>query len=121
MGKRRFDTRARYVRHRRARKKISGTESRPRLCVFRSNRQIYAQVVDDTNGHTLVAASSLESDVDLGKDGGKIGTATAVGKVVAERAIVAGVKQVVFDRGGYKFHGRVRALADAARKGGLKF
>ena len=112
----------RIARHRRVRKKVSGTNQQPRLCVFRSLRQIYAQVIDDTKGNTLVAASSLEA---AGEDGGKVrpktAVSTAVGKLVAERALAKGITQVVFDRGGYKYHGRVKALADAAREGGLQF
>ncbi|MBM3536740.1 MAG: 50S ribosomal protein L18 [Alphaproteobacteria bacterium] len=95
---------------------------RPRLSIFRSSKHIYAQVIDDAKGVTLAAASSL--DPDLRKDmktGADIGAAKAVGKLVAERATKAGVKEVVFDRGGYMFHGRVKALADAAREGGLSF
>jgi large subunit ribosomal protein L18 len=95
---------------------------RPRLTVFRSSRHIYAQIIDDAAGRTLAAASTLDSGVknDL-KSGADIGAATAVGKLIAERAKAAGVAQVVFDRGGYIFHGRVKALADAAREGGLDF
>lgn len=109
------------MRHRRARKKVSGTESRPRLCVFRSHRQIYAQVIDDKRGHTVAAASSRDVPASGGGDTGKLAAAAAVGAAVAERALGAGVQQVVFDRGGYKYHGRVRALANAARAGGLSF
>jgi large subunit ribosomal protein L18 len=95
---------------------------RPRLSVFRSSKHIYAQVIDDTNGMTLVAASSIEKDMRGGlKTGASIDAAKAVGKLVAERAVAKGVKDVVFDRGGYLYHGRVKALADAAREGGLSF
>lgn len=112
----------RQVRHRRVRKKVSGTPGQPRLCVFRSLRAIYAQVIDDATGRTLVAASSLESgDAKTGQARPKTSASTAVGKVVAERAAAQGITQVVFDRGGYKYHGRVKALAEAAREGGLKF
>ncbi len=112
----------RQVRHRRVRKKVSGTPGQPRLCVFRSLRAIYAQVIDDATGRTLVAASSLESgDAKTGQARPKTAASTAVGKVVAERAAAQGITQVVFDRGGYKYHGRVKALAEAAREGGLKF
>ena len=109
----------RIVRHRRVRNKVNGTGARPRLCVFRSLRAIYAQVIDDDRGHTLAYASSQE----LGGDdaGNKTAASAAVGKMVAERARAAGVTAVVFDRGGYQFHGRVKALADAAREGGLVF
>jgi large subunit ribosomal protein L18 len=113
---------ARRRRHRRIRAKISGTAERPRLNVFRSSGNIYAQVINDEVGHTLVSASTLEGELapELeGKD--KKGQAAVVGKVVAERAVQAGIKEVVFDRGGYPYHGRVKALANAAREGGLKF
>jgi large subunit ribosomal protein L18 len=95
---------------------------RARLSVFRSSKHIYAQVIDDTKGETLVAASSLEKEMRTGlKTGANIEAAKAVGKLVAERAAAKGVKDVVFDRGGYLYHGRVKALAEAAREGGLKF
>jgi large subunit ribosomal protein L18 len=112
-------TAARLRRHRRVRKKIRGSAQRPRLAVFRSNRYIYAQVIDDAQGHTLAQASSRELADDDATP--KTAASVAVGKMVAERAIAAGVTSVVFDRGGYQFHGRVKALADAAREGGLKF
>ncbi|MSR44942.1 MAG: 50S ribosomal protein L18 [Phycisphaerales bacterium] len=102
------------------RKTLRGTPTRPRLAVFRSPRHIYVQVIDDLAGRTLASASSL--DVDLAKQtGGNAGAAAVVGKAVAERAIKAGVGEVVFDRGGYLYHGRVKALAEAARTAGLKF
>lgn len=113
---------ARQHRHRRVRKRVEGTTERPRLCVFRSSQHIYVQVVDDSQGHTLAAASTLDAAIrpDLvGK--AKADQAKAVGKLIAERAAEAGIKQVVFDRGGYQYHGRVKALADAAREGGLDF
>jgi large subunit ribosomal protein L18 len=110
---------SRTRRHRRVRKKISGTTARPRLAVYRSNKYIYAQVIDDTLGTTLAAASSKESDV-AGKNL-NIETATEVGKLVADRAKSAGVTAVVFDRGGFPFHGRIKALADSAREAGLEF
>jgi len=95
---------------------------RPRLSIFRSSKHIYAQVIDDTKGITVAAASSLDPDLRKEiKTGADVGAAKAVGKLVAERAVKAGIKQVVFDRGGYIFHGRVKALADAAREGGLDF
>ena len=95
---------------------------RPRLSVFRSSKQIYAQIIDDANGYTLVSASTIEKDVKGNlKTGADTAAAAAVGKLVAERASAAGIKQVVFDRGGYQYHGRVKALADAAREGGLEF
>ena len=112
----------RVVRHLRVRKKVVGTQERPRLCVFRSMRHIYAQVIDDASGHTLVAASSLESMP--GKSAAtqsKVAISGDVGKLVAERALSKGIIQVTFDRGGYKYHGRVKALAEASREGGLKF
>jgi len=95
---------------------------RPRLSVFRSSKQIYAQIIDDGKGHTIASASTIEGDLKSGlKTGADVAAAAAVGKLVAERAIAAGVKEVVFDRGGYQYHGRVKALADAAREGGLEF
>lgn len=110
---------ARTRRHKRVRKYLVGTTARPRLAVYRSNRYIYAQVIDDANGHTVAAASSQEKD--LRSKTLSVDTASEVGKLVAERAKTAGVSSVVFDRGGYKFHGRVKALADAAREAGLEF
>lgn len=113
---------ARLIRHYRVRKSISGTVERPRLCVYRSNKHIVAQVIDDNSGHTLVAASSLEKAIrEELKYGGNIAAAKAIGTLVAKRAIEQGINMVVFDRGGYLYHGRVAALADAAREGGLKF
>jgi large subunit ribosomal protein L18 len=112
----------RLVRHIRVRKKVKGSPVRPRLCVFRSLRQIYAQVIDDTNGRTLVAAASIEAVAVQGaKDVRKLAVSQAVGKLVAERALAKGISKVVFDRGGYKYHGRVKALAEASREGGLIF
>jgi len=109
-----------HKRHQRVRVGISGTPERPRLNVFRSLSHIYVQVIDDTIGHTLVAASSLE--VDVREAGGKKkDQARQVGKLLALRALEHGIRQVVFDRGGYRYHGRVKALAEAAREGGLKF
>lgn len=112
--------RPRWIRHRRVRQRVRGVSERPRLSVFRSNKQIYAQVIDDEAGHTLAAASSV-SLANNGLAEGKIDAASAVGAAVAQGAIKAGVKQVVFDRGGYKYHGRVKALAEAARSEGLEF
>lgn len=109
---------ARLRRHRRVRKNVRGTEQRPRLAVFRSNRHIVAQVIDDVAGRTLAAASSHESDID---GGATVAAASEVGTKLAERAKAAGVDAVVFDRGGNVYHGRVAALADAARKAGLEF
>lgn len=110
---------ARIRRHKRVRKNLSGTSNCPRLCVFRSAKHIYAQVIDDVAGKTLVAASSLEGGFE--GNGGNKEAANKVGKMVAEKAIAAGIKKVVFDRGGYIYHGRVASLADGAREGGLKF
>jgi large subunit ribosomal protein L18 len=108
--------------HKRIRKNLSGTDSRPRLCVFRSNKHIYAQIVDDTRGTTITAASTLDVDTKSQvKNGGNIAAAKAVGKMVAQRALEKGINAVLFDRGGYIYHGRVKALADAAREAGLKF
>ena len=107
-------------RHNRVRKKITGTAQRPRLAVYRSNRHIVAQVIDDTTGHTLAAASSLETDL-RGGPTGNVAVATQVGERVAERAKAAGIDQVVFDRGGFLYHGRVAAVAEAARAAGLEF
>lgn len=111
---------ARKRRHQRLRRRIEGTPERPRLSVFRSNVHIYAQVIDDTQGHTLVAASTLESDLSPSDTDGKVGVAEQVGRRVAERATEAGVAQVVFDRGGFTYQGRVKAVADGAREGGLQ-
>ena len=105
--------------HARIRKKLKGTPERPRLAVFRSVAHIYAQVIDDQQGHTLVAASTTEKDL-RGK-GGNVDGAKLIGKAVAERAKEKGISKVVFDRGGYLYHGRVKALADAARAAGLEF
>ena len=104
--------------HKRIRKKVTGTGERPRLAVFRSLNHIYAQVIDDVAGKTLVSASSREKDLQI-KTGGNIEAAAKVGKAVAERALQAGISSVVFDRGGYVYHGRVKALTDAARSAGL--
>jgi large subunit ribosomal protein L18 len=110
---------ARIRRHRRVRKKIRGTPERPRLAVFRSARHIYAQVIDDTHGRTLAAASTTESGLRSGRTGA-VDAAKAVGKLVGERAKSAGISSVVFDRGGFKFHGRVAGLAEGAREAGLE-
>ena len=104
--------------HKRIRSRVSGTQERPRLAVFRSVKHIYAQVIDDTKGHTVVAAGSTEKD---SKNGGNVIGAKEIGKLVAERAKDKGIKAVVFDRGGYQYHGRVKALAEAAREAGLDF
>jgi large subunit ribosomal protein L18 len=107
-------------RHRRVRKKITGTAERPRLAVFRSNKHIYAQAIDDVAGRTVAAASTMESALRTGGTG-TVDAAREVGKLVGERAKAAGVSAVVFDRGGFKYHGRVAAVADGAREAGLEF
>ena len=113
---------ARQRRHYRVRLKVKGTGSRPRLCVFRSLNHIYAQVIDDAQGHTLASASTLEPEIKNDINGKpKASQAELVGLLLAKRTLSQGINEVAFDRGGFKFHGRVKALADAARKGGLKF
>ncbi|HXW61167.1 MAG TPA: 50S ribosomal protein L18 [Candidatus Acidoferrales bacterium] len=108
--------------HLRMRKRVTGTPERPRLCVHRSSRHIRAQVVDDTIGRTLASASSLDKEVRAAlRGGGNIAASKVVGKVIADRAKAKGIENVVFDRGGYQYHGRVQALAEAAREAGLKF
>jgi large subunit ribosomal protein L18 len=109
-------------RHRRVRRKVNGSAERPRLAIFRSNEHIYAQVIDDNQQHTLAAASTLEPDMrsDL-KSGATCDASAAVGKLIAQRAIAKGITQVVFDRGGNLYHGRIKALAEAAREAGLDF
>lgn len=111
---------ARRRRHLRIRKRLMGTTARPRLCVFRSLNHLYAQLIDDSRGATIAAGSTLEPGL-KGQAGSKTDRARAVGRVIAERARAAGVAEVVFDRGGYLYHGRVKALAEAAREGGLEF
>ena len=114
------DTRGQRIkRHNRVRGKISGTAERPRLCVFRSENNIYAQIIDDVAGNTLVSASSVEKGFE--GSGGNVEAAKKVGAKVAERALQKGIEEVVFDRGGYIYHGRIKALAEGAREGGLKF
>ena len=113
-------TASRAKRHARLRLRLSGNEARPRLAVFRSLNHIYAQVIDDTSGTTVAAASSLETGL-KGSDGTKVEDAKRVGQLVAERAKAAGIDKVVFDRAGFKYHGRVRSLAEAAREAGLDF
>lgn len=111
---------ARKARHIRVRKKIAGTKDTPRLCIFKSNKQIYAQIIDDTNGNTLISANSLEKGLNTeGKN--MTETAKLVGQSIASKAKKAKISQVVFDRGGYLFHGAVKALADSARENGLEF
>ena len=111
----------RHRRHHRVRKNVTGTAERPRLSAFRSNRHMVAQVIDDGTGRTVAAASSVEKDLRDAPPGDKTAMATAVGRLVAERARAAGVTRVVFDRGGFRYHGRVAAVAEAARQGGLEF
>jgi len=111
---------ARVRRHKAIRTKISGTAETPRLNVFKSLNNICAQIIDDTNGVTLVSASSLSKDIEV-KNGGNIEAAKEVGKLIAKKALEKNIESVVFDRGGYLYHGRVAALADGAREGGLKF
>ncbi|MFA5890783.1 MAG: 50S ribosomal protein L18 [Actinomycetota bacterium] len=110
---------ARTRRHARVRKQVVGSAQRPRLAVFRSNRHIYAQVIDDLRGHTIASASAL--DPEIAKDGNKSTVSKAVGLLVGKRALASGVEAVVFDRGGFRFQGRVRELAEGAREAGLKF
>ena len=111
---------ARNKRHLRIRSTLIGTPSRPRISIFRSSKNIYAQLIDDVNGVTLVSASSVEKDNKLA-NGGNVDAASAVGTLLAERAVAKEIKSVVFDRSGYLYHGRVKALAEAARAAGLKF
>jgi len=112
----------RVRRHRRVRKKVLGTAERPRLNVFRSLCNIYAQIVDDVSAKTIVSASTIDREIKGKiKSGGNVEAAKAVGELIAKRALEKGVKKVVFDRGGYKYHGRVKSLADAAREAGLEF
>ncbi|HAZ05332.1 50S ribosomal protein L18 [Acetobacterium wieringae] len=122
MIKKPIKNKIRIARHYRVRNKVSGTEMRPRLNVFRSNKNIYAQIIDDTKGITLVSASSNDSELkgQLSKGGDKA-AAKAVGQAIAKRALEKGIEAVVFDRGGYVYHGRVKELADGAREAGLKF
>ncbi|MGM0904306.1 50S ribosomal protein L18 [Mesobacillus maritimus] len=110
----------RRKRHARVRSKVSGTAARPRLNVFRSNKHIYAQLIDDVNGVTLASASTMDKEVNL-ESTGNLDAAVKVGELVAKRAVEKGVSEVVFDRGGYLYHGRIKALADAARENGLQF
>jgi large subunit ribosomal protein L18 len=111
---------ARRKRHDRIRLRLEGTESRPRLAVFRSNNHIYAQVIDDGSGRTLAAASTVEKEL-RGTDSTKTADAAVVGRLVAERAKAAGIERVVFDRAGFRYHGRIKSLAEAAREAGLDF
>ena len=110
---------SREIRHKRVRAKIAGTPERPRLAIFRSNKGIYAQIIDDTKAHTLASASTLDKEVKT--KASNIEAAKEVGDLIAKRAIKAGIKNVVFDRGGYIYHGKIKALAEAAREAGLEF
>lgn len=122
MGKTAEEKVARLRRHRRVRKNVFGTSERPRLSVFRSTNHIYAQLIDDTKGVTIASASTLDTEVKSQiSTGGNIGAAKKVGDLIAKRALEKKIEQVVFDRGGFLYHGRVKALADAAREAGLKF
>jgi large subunit ribosomal protein L18 len=122
MGKLDVKKKARLKRKKRIRKHLVGTQQRPRLNVFRSSKHIYAQIIDDEKGHTLVAASSLEKVVkEQPEFENKIATASFIGKLIGERAIKKGLKKVVFDRGGFLFHGRIKAVSDGAREAGLNF
>jgi large subunit ribosomal protein L18 len=112
---------SRLKRHLRVRKKINGTIERPRLSVFRSSKHIYAQLIDDVKGITLAAASTIDKELDGSGNGGNVESARKVGELIAKRAIEKGYESVVFDRGGYLYHGRIQALADAAREAGLQF
>ncbi len=111
----------RLRRHRRVRKKVFGTPERPRLCVFRSNQNIYAQLIDDVNSQTLVSASTLDPELSDWRGKKNIEAAKQVGFLIAKRALEKGIKKVVFDRAGYKYHGKIKALAESAREGGLEF
>ena len=121
MAKTNPTTVARQKRVRRIRKDLAGTSERPRLRVFKSSKHIYAQIIDDTAGTTLVSMSTVDKSFEKGDEKGKTGAAKQVGLMIAERAKAAGIEQVVFDRGGYIYHGRVKALSEGAREGGLKF
>jgi large subunit ribosomal protein L18 len=122
MGKPEAKIQARKIRQRRVRRKVQGTLERPRLSVFRSAKHVYAQIIDDTANHVLVAASSLSKDFRVtGQSGGNVAGATLVGQIVAEKALQRGVQQVVFDRNGFLYHGRIKAVALGAREKGLQF
>ena len=110
----------RKKRHARVRRKISGTAERPRLCVYRSGQHIYAQIIDDMKGHTLVSASTLDKSLNI-ESPGNMEAAKAIGKEIGARALDKGIQEVVFDRSGYIYHGKIKALAEAAREAGLKF
>ncbi|MGD2187173.1 MAG: 50S ribosomal protein L18 [Desulfobacterales bacterium] len=122
MGTMNLKTQARLKRKKRIRKKMTGTGNRPRLCVFRSAKHIYAQIIDDSLGQTLAAASSMEKTVrENSESKNKVTAANTVGKIIGQRALEKGVKTIVFDRNGFLYHGRVKAVSDGAREAGLKF
>lgn len=121
MGKTNDATARRIIRHRRVRKKVSGTVARPRLAVFKSNAHIYAQIIDDVQGVTLASASTLSGELSDLKCGGNVEAARKVGALIAKKALEKEISQVVFDRGGFIYHGRIKALAESARENGLKF
>ncbi|NOQ20085.1 MAG: 50S ribosomal protein L18 [Desulfobacterales bacterium] len=122
MGTMNLRTQARLKRKKRIRKKMVGTGNRPRLCVFRSTKHIYAQVIDDSLGQTLAAASSMEKTVrENSESKNKVTAANTVGKIIGQRALEKGVKKIVFDRNGFLYHGRIKAVSDGAREAGLKF
>lgn len=121
MAKTNPKVKARAKRISRIRKKISGTSERPRLCVFKSNKHIYAQIIDDSLGKTIVSMSTLDKNFAIGEEEGKTGAAKIIGGMIAEKARAAGIERVVFDRGGYLYHGRVKSLSEGAREGGLIF
>ena len=121
MAKTNPKTTARAKRIRRIRKKISGTSERPRLRVFKSNKHMYAQLIDDVSGHTLVSMSTIDKEFEAGDEKGKVGAAKKIGVMLATRAKAAGINKVIFDRGGSVYHGRVKSLSEGAREGGLEF
>ncbi|NMA84600.1 MAG: 50S ribosomal protein L18 [Epulopiscium sp.] len=122
MIKKQSRTSVRVKKHQRMRHRITGTAAKPRMCVFKSGKHIYVQVIDDTKGHTLASASTLEADIKSKlKNTSNIEAATLVGEVIAQRAKEKGVNEIVFDRGGFIYHGKIKALADAAREAGLEF
>lgn len=117
-----FKEKARNRRHKRTRKKVSGTLEKPRLCIYKSLNNIYAQLIDDTRGHTIVSSSTLDKEFkEITTNKGNIKMASSIGKLIASRAVSKGIKMIVFDRSGYKYHGSIKALAEGAREGGLEF
>jgi len=112
----------RIIKHKKIRKKIFGTKERPRLCIFKSNKNLFVQIIDDVAGHTIVSASTLEKEIKSEiKNGGNVEAAKKIGEIIAKRAIEKGIKNICFDRAGYKYHGRIKAVADAAKENGLVF